>query len=248
MTVREHDRIDHLATAPDGRLLLAMTEDRDYARGPDTVLNEDFRRKLNAYIGAVRSGDVARMAKDAGIAMAKGVEIVLFSVAEPTSLVFEMIGIANANLLREGISVRWESLAEEEIGPEVYERAIVDEAARLLGQGWKFAVLWVSLVGHEGSGGIQVPRADDSLADVELSDTLWGLLCEYKYVTSSEGAGAWLSGQISLAEPDQYKASFSWDTVPEWLAMPGAVDIRQELADYPRAADVIPAWMRAQLG
>ena len=29
MTVREHERIDQLAVGPDGRLLLAMTEDRD---------------------------------------------------------------------------------------------------------------------------------------------------------------------------------------------------------------------------
>lgn len=30
MTVREHDRIDHVAIGPDGRLLLAMTEERSY--------------------------------------------------------------------------------------------------------------------------------------------------------------------------------------------------------------------------
>ncbi|WP_157119735.1 hypothetical protein [Nocardia xishanensis] len=45
MTVREHDRIDQLAVGRDGRLLLAMTEDRAYGQGADVVLTEDFRQK-----------------------------------------------------------------------------------------------------------------------------------------------------------------------------------------------------------
>ncbi|WP_225725446.1 MULTISPECIES: hypothetical protein [unclassified Nocardia] len=248
MTVREHDRIDQLAVGPDGRLLLAMTEDRRYGQGADAVLNEDFRRKLNAYIGAVRSGEVNRMAKNVGVTAAKGVEIVLFSDTEPTPMVFEMMTMVNSNLGGEGITARWESLASKAIGPEVYERAMVDEAVALLEPGWKSALLWVSLVGHEGGGGVQVARSDDSVANVQLSDTLRGLLTEYKRVTYDKVSGAWLSGQIAITDPDRFKVNFSWDSVPEWVPTPTAQDIRQELADYPRAADEIPAWMREQLG
>lgn len=60
--------------------------------------------------------------------------------------------------------------------------------------------------------------------------------------------GAWLSGQIRLAPPGRYQTNFFWDVVPEWVPMPSAHDVRRELADYPRAVDAIPSWMREQLG
>ncbi|WP_306363369.1 DUF6572 domain-containing protein [Nocardia sp. CC227C] len=248
MAVSEYDRIDHLAVGPEGRLLLAMTEDRSYSEESDALLTEDFRRKLNGYLGAVRSGEVRRMADKAGVEGGGEVEIVLFSATKPTSTVLKMLETVNSNLGGEGISARWESLGVNENGPEVYERAMVDEVVGLLGADWKFALLWVSLVGDEGSGGIRVVRSDDSVDTVDLSELLRALLIEYKQVTCDQVAGAWLGGQVRIAPPDRYRVEFSWDSLPEWVPMPSTHDLRQELASYPRAVDQVPVWMRAQLG
>ncbi|MFJ9363143.1 hypothetical protein ACIRRA_01835 [Nocardia sp. NPDC101769] len=72
MSVREHDRIDQVAVGPDGRLLLAMTEDRAYGEGSDAVLTEDFRRKLNAYLDIARSGQAHRIAAGTGAEEGQG--------------------------------------------------------------------------------------------------------------------------------------------------------------------------------
>ncbi|MFB7722277.1 hypothetical protein [Nocardia sp. NPDC056100] len=223
-----------------------MTEDRNYGDGVELV--DDFRRKLNSYLGAVRSGAVRRMAKEAGIRTVDRIEIVLFSATEPPSAVFEMMNVANSSLERESISVRWESLRSNDIGTEAYERAIVSEAAALLAPGWKVLVIWVSLAGNDGDGGIQVERADGVVENVELSNTLRGLLIEHKRATYDVIAGAWLSGRIESAASGPHRAGFSRNVLPDWVPMPSATDIRQELVDYPRATDRIPAWMREQIG
>ncbi|GAB2676740.1 hypothetical protein [Nocardia goodfellowii] len=248
MTVREYDRIDQLTVRLDGRLRLAMTEDRNYGNGSDESLTEDFRRKLNAYLGAVRAGEVYRMARRAGVKGDKGIEIVLFSATEPTSMVFEMLKAVNSSLGGEQIAARWESLEPTKNRSELIEQAVVDEAIKLLESGWKFALLWVSMVGREGGAGMQVVLGDEAITNVELPDTLRGLLFAHKQATHDRVCGAWLSGQIRIAPPSRYETSFSWSSVPEWVPTPSVQDVRQELADYPRAPAEIPSWMRISDG
>lgn len=248
MAVTEHDRIDQLAVGPDGRLLLAMTEGRDYGRDTDAVLIEDFRRKLNTYLGAVRSGQVTRMAKRAGVRSDRGIEIVLFSTAKPPPAVFQMLAAVNTNLEHDAITARWEPLDSKQTRGERYEHDIVAEVARLLQPGWQHAVLWVTLLGDEGHGGVQFARSDDSVVKLELSGQLRTLLTEYKRATSDRVAGAWLSGRFEITPPHHYRTHFSWTAMPDWMQAPDEHQIRRELADYPRAGDEIPAWMREQLG
>ncbi|WP_067852471.1 hypothetical protein [Nocardia shimofusensis] len=224
-----------------------MTEDRDYGEGADLELTEDFRQKLDAYLGAVHSGEVRRMAERAGASAAEGIEIVLFSATEPVAAVAEMLTAVNSDFAAAGITARWELSSAPEITAELYERACVDEVVAILGSDWKFAILWVAVIGHEAGGGIQVRRTDDSVDNLQASDALRELLFEYKQFAHDPIAGTWLSGRIHIAAPSRYEASFSWDTLPEWTPNPTAEDVRQELADYPRVADEIPAWMRELL-
>ena len=58
MAVRDPQTIDTIARAGDGRLLLALTEDRPYTAETAAALAEDPRVKLNTYIYAVKSGQV----------------------------------------------------------------------------------------------------------------------------------------------------------------------------------------------
>ncbi|WP_157172015.1 hypothetical protein [Nocardia higoensis] len=247
MTVSERERIDQLAVGSDGRLLLAMTEDRDYGQGADQVLAEDFRHKLDAYLAAVHSGDVRRMAEQAGASADNDIEIVLFSATEPAPAVIAMLDAVGATPGQAGITARWEPLNATEISAELYERAIVDETVTLLGSDWQFAILWVFAVGHEAGGGIQVKRSDDTVDNLQASETLRELLFEYKQFAHDPVAGTWLSGRIHIAAPDRHQAEFSRDSLPEWVPAPTAEAVRQELADYPRAADEIPTWIRELL-
>ncbi|MEV0251148.1 hypothetical protein AB0H76_31465 [Nocardia sp. NPDC050712] len=250
MTVQEHDRIDQLAVGMDGGLLLAMTEDRTYGSGADADLTEDFRLKLNSYVGAVQSGEVLRMAEKAGIEGIQRIEIVFFSANEPPPTVFEMLNVVNSKLGVQGISARWEPLDIDEITPEVYEQAVVAEASWLLAQatpGWRSARLWVSLIGDWGGGVIRVVCADHTEVDVELPDVVRGLLLGHKQATYEEAGGAWLSGWIDLTGTERYYAKFSWDSLPGWGVTRNQRDFLQELADYPRADYKVPLWMRELL-
>lgn len=110
MTVQHVTTIDQTARQDDGRLLLAMTEVRPYARGDAEALVEDFRRKLNTYVYAIRSGQLADSGADG--APPTGFDIVLFCPDEPVPLVQEMIATANSALTAESVTVRWRQLEE----------------------------------------------------------------------------------------------------------------------------------------
>ncbi|MFJ9363142.1 hypothetical protein ACIRRA_01830 [Nocardia sp. NPDC101769] len=157
---------------------------------------------------------------------------------------YEMMKTVNLELAGEKITARWESLAPNDIGPDLYERTIVDETIALLEPGWTNAVLWVSLVGDAGNGGVLVWRSDGSVIAVELSEVLRGLLMEYKRITYRRDAGAWLSGHISIEGRNRYEVSFSWDSIPRLVQAPTVEDLRQELSDFPRGTEQIPTWMR----
>jgi len=247
MTVSERRRIDQLAVGPDGRLLLAMTEHRDYGRGDDHLLAEDFRHKLDAYLAAVRSGDIRRLAEQAGASADNGIEIVLFSATEPAPAVIALLDAVGTDPADAGLLARWEPLHDTEITADLYERAVVDETIALLGSDWQSALLWVSAVGHDAAGGIRVKRPDDTVDTVPASAALRELLFEYKQFAHDPVTGTWISGRIHITSPADYRADFSRDCLPDWVPTPTPDSIRQELADYPRAADEIPAWMRELL-
>ncbi|WP_327141385.1 hypothetical protein [Nocardia sp. NBC_01327] len=243
----EHDKIDQLAAGPDGRLLLAMTEERSYSDGDPTLLNEDFRLKINSYVYGVQSGYVQDLARRAGIADFAGVDIVLFSDSEPTPFVHEVLDAISREFAGQGIRAWWESTAADELGPEVIERALVDEAVRLCGPRWEFALLWVRLIGEEGHAGVKVIRSRKKqiTENLEPSEAMLAMLADYKRACYDERTGTWLSGQISIAGPDNYRAQFSKTTDLPWVKIPPVTEsLKAELAAFPRATEEIPQWIR----
>ncbi|WP_019932347.1 hypothetical protein [Nocardia sp. BMG111209] len=246
MTVSEHDRIDQLAVGPDGRLVLAMTEERTYLHDDPATLNDDFRSKINAYLYGIQSGHVRDLAHRSGITNFDGVDIVLFSDAEPTPFVSEVLHSVNREFADKGIRTRWESIAAEELRPKVIELALVEEAARMCGKKWEFALLWVRLIGRDGDAGIKVirNRRKQETENLEPSELLLTLLGEYKKACYDEQTGTWLSGQISIAGPDDYRADFSRTSDLPWVNQVVSKErLEEELDAFPRAAEEIPDWI-----
>ncbi|WP_431968236.1 hypothetical protein [Nocardia sp. bgisy134] len=247
MTVNEHDRIDQVSVGPDGRLALVMVEERSYRDGDVAVLCEDFRRKMNSYVHAVRSGYAEQLARERGLAEVAGVDIILFCDTQPPAVVEQIIGLVNRELSDEGIAARWESWAPDAVGIDVIERALVTEAVEMIGDGWDFALLWVTVVGASGAAGVQVRRVDGTVDNVRPSEGLLQLLTEHKRASYDAETGTWLSGQISIADPDRYRAAFSNSEISEWMPSPSVDDLRAEFTAFSRPGSAIPDWVRRQL-
>ncbi|MFF0528289.1 DUF6572 domain-containing protein [Nocardia amikacinitolerans] len=247
MSVSEHDRIDQIFVSPEGRLVLAMSEERPYRTENSHVLDEDFRNKINSYIHAARVGHAHRLAHENGVAEVNGIDIVLYSRTHPSPAVLRLIGRVNEELSAEGIGARWESIASEDLGVEVIERALVNESVRLVGSDWKFALMWVTLIGRDGAAGIQVEHRDGSIVNVRASEGLLALLSEHKRAFSDFRLGTWLSGQILIKGDHTYKSQFSNSDVPEWMPQPTADNLRAELDMYPREAGEVPVWVTERI-
>ena len=80
MAVVDTTTVDQVAQGPDGRVVLAMTEDRPYGAGDVDALIADFQQKLNAYVYLIRSGQLRQMVGGGDIA---GVDIRLYTVDQP---------------------------------------------------------------------------------------------------------------------------------------------------------------------
>lgn len=244
MTVSEHDRIDQVAANPQGHVVLSMIEDRSYAQGDVAVMNEDFRRKLNAYVHAVRSGMVREMAAKSGVRRVAGVEFRLVSPDEPPDLVKQMIDVVNRELVAENITATWEEWGGR-LTPEVVEDALVHAVIDQIGTEWKNAYLWAVLVGDEGRGGIQVHHADGDVESVEASETLRELFFEHKRLSYDERTGTWISAVLSIAGADSYIADYKNDGIHDALPTPEAKEFARELERFPRSdrmsAERLPA-------
>src|SRR5437773_5021629 len=107
MPVSDPTSIDQIAAGPDGRVVMAMTEDRSYASGDAAAMAEDFRAKLNAYLYMIRSG---QLAEALGSDTPRGIDVVLYVVDEPPPDVRQMILLANQGLDAEGVRVGWQLL------------------------------------------------------------------------------------------------------------------------------------------
>ncbi|MEU2258499.1 DUF6572 domain-containing protein [Nocardia xishanensis] len=248
MSVSEYDRIDQIFVSREGRLVLAMSEERSYRLEDAHLLDEDFRNKINAYIEAARTGYAHRLGNEYGVTEISGVDIVLYSRTKPSDTVLRLISRVNDELTEEGIRARWESIASEDVGIDVIERALVNESIRLIGSDWKIALMWASLIGRDGAAGIQVERHDGSIVNVRASEGLLILLSEHKRVFANSLRGTWLTGQVLMKRADNYSSQFSYSEVPDWMPQPTDDNLRIEFAMYPREAGEVPVWVRERIG
>lgn len=240
MTVADTTVVDQVAHGPDGRILLAMTEDRRYASGDAATMAEEFRQKLNAYVFLARSDQLSHMV---GGAPVKGVDIRLFTVDQPTEVVLEMISVASKGLANEGIAVDWtmhgppstnDCLAT--IGRSLSERAPV---------GWVTIELSTSLVGDGLAGGLTATLATGEVVPLDPDQVLIQALNDLKRARWSPESGSWLTFRATITGT-QLTPFFDHDQEPPGGAGGfSAADWAEELRRFPRPS--VPAWWQQQL-
>ena len=259
MAVAETTSIDQGALQDDGRLLLAMTETRPYQGGQSSgeILAEDFRRKLNTYVYAIRSGQLADSGPD-GRAPA-GFDIVLFCADEPVPAVQEMIEVAGHSLAAEGDTVRWrildqlrETVAAETATPA---EATVDQLllrlAKALAQelpaGWTHAQYRPAMIIGRSEDALMVRLSDGAQHPVEPPPEAPELIPWLRHKMYEPGTGTWLSASFLVVSDGSFSPEFEFSQEPSWGRPVADEAWVEELATYPRDAAHLPDWWSAKL-
>ncbi|GAB3917215.1 hypothetical protein GCM10011575_32290 [Microlunatus endophyticus] len=239
VAVSDASSVDTIAEGPDGRLVMAMSEERRYAGGDQAAMVEDFRRKLNGYVYAIRSGQLRQMA---GSAVDRGVQIQLFCMDEPPPRVLEMIRLANDDLAAEGVVVDWSVHA-----PTTDE--VLREVAVLMSElapaGWASVVLHASLVGAGLAGSFTATMPSGEVEPLQPAESLIGALQSLKAACWTPEEGTWITfyGRI---EGEQLFPDFTVDRPPpNGPEEFPAEDWAEELRRYPRQS--VPDWWRARM-
>ncbi len=235
MAVVDTTTVDQVAKGPDGRILLAMTEDRRYADGDAETLVEDFRQKLNAYVYLIRSGQLRDIAGDD---TRNGVDIELFCFDQPPVTVTDMITLANQGLTGDnvhvGYTVHTPPTADDVL--KIIRRTLIERAPA----NWNRIELSASLVGNGIAGGLSAITDNGEKVLLEPDQTLIDALKDLKKLTWTPENGTWLTFQ-AVVTPDRLHPYYDNDGEP-----PGGTagfkpeDWADELDRYPRAT--VPDW------
>lgn len=239
MAVSDPSSVDTIAERPDGRLLMAMTEDRRYTGGNVTTMVEELRQKLNNYVYMIRSG---QLRESVGAAVDHGVEIRLFCMDEPPAPVREMIRMAGDGLAGEDVIVDWT------VHPPTIEEVLQEIATILMDlapAGWEKVELSASLVGNGLTGACTAAMATGEEVLLQPVEELTAALQTLKAAYWSPERGTWISFYGRIANGDFFPG-FGVDQPPpngpeefppeDWAA---------ELERYPRHS--VPDWWQAQL-
>jgi len=239
MAVADTTTVDQVAQSPDGRVLLAMTEDRLYGAGEADALIADFQQKLNAYVYLIRSGQLRQMVGGRDVA---GVDIRLYTMDQPPRQIQEMIALASQGLEGEGVRVDWQrhvpSVSDclATIGRSLAERAPV---------GWVKIELSTSLVGDGLAGGLTATLASGEVVPLNPDDVLIQALNDLKRARWSPESGSWLTFRATITGT-QLTPFFDHDQEPPGGAAGfSAEDWAEELRRFPRAS--VPDWWQQQL-
>ncbi|MGW4248020.1 hypothetical protein [Nocardia sp. NPDC004722] len=237
MSVQEYDEIDLAAVGVDGRMILNMREDRVSSEVDPAVLREDFRRKLAAYVHAIRSGYARELAARDGHSQVSGYRIELSSWERPDPEVMALLESVGSAIPDIPVTGGWVDLGN--VSLEVVESALVTAVTESVPAGWKSLRLWVIAVGEFGYGQIEAKYGLRKTRQFDVSEDLWAFLTEHKRRSYDEHAGAWLSGQI-LVDRNGIRVNFRKDDVVGGFPRIESADWRREFELYPRAAAQIP--------
>jgi len=250
MTVAETTTIDQVA-AHDGRLLLAMTEVRPYASGDTAALVEDFRLKLNAYVYAIRSGQVSDPVNSAP---PTGHDIVLFCPDEPPTEVQDMIRLANEALGPEKVTVGWrildtlgsaaaaESAPPSELTVDQLPVALAKAIVAALPPGWTHASYRPAVIVGRSEDELVVRLSDGTDTTVDPPARARELVPWLKHKMYVPGRGTWLSASFTVVSDGNLYPEYNYDEEPSWGRPVAGSSYADELDAYPRDQEHLPQW------
>ena len=242
MAVRDPQTIDTVARSNDGRLLLALTEDRPYTAETAAAMAEDLRVKLNTYIYAVKSGQVHE--RRAGEPLA----VVLYTISPPPAEVLQILDVAGQVLAEDGVTVDWRLLEAAQRNYQDVLREMARDLMQAVPADWlslRYSATLVgprrrdSLVVTTPAGATQLPGAPDHVraAVEELKRLMW-----------TPEKGAWLGVELGIDRASgQLTPGFNYDLEPAGEPLP-ADELTEELRHYPRPPGSLPGWWAERVG
>lgn len=255
MTVADPLSIDQVAVN-EGRLLVAMTEVRPYAEGDTAVLVEDFRLKLNTYVHAIRTGQLADASPAAPVV---GHDIVLFAADEPVPEVQEMIRVADEALAAESITVRWRVLDSlrtavaaasapvEEMTADELTVGLAQAVAAVLSPGWTHAAYRPAVIAGRSQDQLAVRFSNGTETVVEPPERARLLVPWLRHRMYQPGRGTWLSATFTLVSDGNMYPEFNYDDEPDWGRPVSDDEYAEELKVYPRDTEHLPEWLAQRL-
>jgi hypothetical protein len=240
VTVSDPTTVDAIAKAPDGRLLLVMTEDRFYTGGDVAAMTEQLRAKLNGYVRLLRSGQLPAMV--GAEAASHGVDIGLSCRDQPPRQVQELLRLAGEGLRSEGVGVVFDLV------PPPSPESVYDVIGPLLAQaapaGWQRVDLTASLVGDGLAGSLVATASDGTRTPMGQPQWLVAAITDLKRALWEPDRGTFTTFSAVLTATTlqpEYDFGEPVDGAEGWSAQ----DWAEELRRFPRTE--VPAWWRARL-
>jgi hypothetical protein len=242
MAVRDPLTIDQIARSPEGLLVLVVTEDRPYTPETEAALAEELRVKLNAYIYAVKSGQVHE--RRAG----EPVAVLLHVVSPPPPDVLRVLEVAGQVLADDGGTVDWRLL---DTPPRSYVDVLREMAAGLqqaVPATWTALKYYATVIGPRRRDSFVVTTPDGEVPLQGAPDHVRALLEELKRLMWEPERGAWIGVELVVDRASgQLTPGFNYDLEPAGEPMPAEV-LADELRHFPRSPSRLPAWWAQRVG
>lgn len=238
MAVRDAQTIDSIGRASDGLLTLLLTEDRPYTPDSTPALAEELRSKLNAYIYALKTNQIAEREGD------EPAVVLLYTVAEPPKPILDVLTAAGHVLAPDGVTVAWQ-VADSV--PARDQTAVVREIAGGLvdaaPEEWTHLRYAATLIGDrrrdlltattpDGTLDLQGAPADVRAAVEELKQLMW-----------TPERGTWLELEFTADRAaGQLVPGFNYNLEPAGEPL-APEDYVEELRRFPRASAPLPEWL-----
>lgn len=238
MAVRDAQTIDSIARASDGLLTLLVTEDRPYTPDSTPALAEELRSKLNAYIYAVKTRQIAEREGD------EPAVVLVHTVDEPPQAILDVLTAAGHLLSPDGVTVAWQ-VADGV--PARDQTAVVREIAGGLidaaPEEWTHLRYAAMLIGErrrdrltavtpEGQVDLQGAPGDVRAAVEELKQLMW-----------TPERGTWLELEFTLDRAaGQLSPGFNYNLEPAGEPLEPAT-YAEELRRFPRPSASLPEWL-----
>jgi hypothetical protein len=237
MAVRDAKTIDFIARSPEGTLTLALTEDRAYTPLSTSVLAEELRSKLNAYIYALKTDQIAeRQPGEPAV-------VVLHTVSEPPQEILDVLRAAGHVLSSMGVSTDWRLLDD---APERDSTEVLREIAVGLSQAapetWTELRYVATCVGDRRRDRLTA-ETDEGRVDLQgAPNAVRAAVEELKQLMWTPERGTWLELDFTIDRAaGRLTPGFNYNLEPAGEALPAEV-FAEELHRFPRPPESLPEW------
>lgn len=242
MAVRDAQTIDSIARAEDGLLTLLLTEDRPYTPDSTPTLAEELRSKLNAYIYALKTGQVAER-EDGEPAV-----VLLHTAEEPPQQIIDVLRAAGHVLHPDGVTVAWKAT---EAVPARDQTAVLREIAGGLvaaaPEDWTHLRYTALLVGPRRRDRLAAHTAEGPVELEEAPGEVRAGVEELKQLMWTPERGSWLELEFTVdREAGSLSPGFNYNLEPAGEPL-AAEDYVEELRRFPRPSAPLPEWLAQRI-